>query len=138
MPAIKVRAMSRGTYGGHLRQPGDVFFLVDVKDPKTGKIKHAAEQALAIEGEVEGGWMERVDAKAATETPAQIKARESREAQEDADRQAKIAAGVDPDAPEEVPAEPAKPGQGMQHKAKPGSNAGENSKGSSQSANEVI
>lgn len=143
MPAIKVRATAMGHYGGHLIPPGKVFFLVDIKD-KNGKILHKAEDALALEGKVLGGWMERVTSKVTTETPAEIEARETREAQAEADRQALIAAGIDPDDPEAqekmaaAALDSGKPKQGMSAPAPVGSNAGDNGKGVSQSDQEVL
>ena len=142
MPAIKVKATAKGYYNGNLIHPGKVFFLIDIKD-KSGKIKHKAESALAEEGVVLGGWMERVGAAKATETPEQLEAREAMEAQQEADKQALIAAGIDPDDPEAqekmAAAGVTKPKQGMSAVAPAGSNAKDNANaGDSQSAQEVL
>ena len=138
MAAIKVRATQAGTYGGHLRRPGDVFFLVDIKDQKTGKIKHKAEAALAEEGVVWGGWMERVVTSKTQETEEAKTAREEKEAQEQAERDAILAAGGDPDDPKYSPETAAKPKFGANFQAPEGSNAGDNGKGGSQSSKEVL
>ena len=140
MPAIKVRATAVGQYGGNLIPVGKVFFLVDIKNA-AGKIIHKAEDALAEEGVVFGGWMERVGAIKPQESPAELAAREALEAQADADRAVLIAAGIDPDDPEAqtklAAAAVVKPKQGMGAVAPLGSSAADNA-GASQSAQEVL
>jgi hypothetical protein len=135
MPAFKVRATQGGTYGGHFREAGDEFWLVDIKDGK-GRIIQTAEEAYAEDnGKV--GWMERVEAVAKVgETPEQRYAREAAEAQAKADMEILKAGGRDLNDPANKDmmmnaagtAKVPKLKGGAAYKAPEGSNATENAK----------
>ena len=109
MPAVKVQATKEGWYGGQYRKVGDVFFVVDEKDALTGEILHFAEDQMdkagnllkrgALADKGPGRWMTRVKPPL-VENPAEVIAREARDAQEKADLRALQFANIDPNSPE--------------------------------------